>query len=204
MFGLPSCLQIAIAASSIESLTQYVGNVAKEIKGRNDVVQALLVEPHYQFQPTPGVPLWSLVNAHELTSRLHPKYQVWVHLDYSGYRQAWSQFGMPPPGKDFLDHVANRKAMRLRGSTHPYLRLCPVSHRVNTSGGGPHGGEGMERKFMAELQNYSLAIQDVVREAPQVPILLADPMDLTKMINFPPGTMTLDGVRDTQQLFYPA
>ena len=28
-------------------------------------------------------------------------------------------------------------------------------------------------------------------------------MDLTKMLNLPPGTFTLDGLRDTQALFYP-
>ena len=36
----------------------------------------------------------------------------------------------------------------------------------------------------------------------QRPIRYADPMDLTKMLNVPPGTKTLDGVRDLQSLFY--
>jgi hypothetical protein len=34
-------------------------------------------------------------------------------------------------------------------------------------------------------------------------IIYADPMDLTKMLDIPPGTEVLNGVRDTQQLFYP-
>jgi hypothetical protein len=63
-----------------------------------------------------------------------------VHVDFDGYRDAYKQFidqfGLPaiPPGY-FLDHVQNRKAIRQRGYTHPYLRLCPVSRAVNTSGG---------------------------------------------------------------------
>jgi hypothetical protein len=34
-------------------------------------------------------------------------------------------------------------------------------------------------------------------------VIYADPMDLTKMLNIAPGTGTLDGVRDTQDLFFP-
>jgi hypothetical protein len=34
-------------------------------------------------------------------------------------------------------------------------------------------------------------------------IVYADPMDLTKMLNVQPGTMTLPGVRDTHELLFP-
>jgi hypothetical protein len=34
-------------------------------------------------------------------------------------------------------------------------------------------------------------------------MIYADPMDLTKMLDIAPGTQVLNGVRDTQRLFYP-
>jgi hypothetical protein len=93
--------------------------------------------------------------------------------------------------------------VRLRGYSHPYLRLCPVSHEVNSSGGHVTGGEGMETAFIADLASYSPAIQEEVAKALRHPVQYADPMDLTKMLNVAPGTFTLDGVRDLQGLFYP-
>jgi hypothetical protein len=68
-----------------------------------------------------------------------------------------------------------------------------VHRRVNTSGGHSFGGEGMEKEFIAS------------HGAPPSPnkIIYADPMDLTKMLDIAPGTQVLDGVRDTQRLFYP-
>jgi hypothetical protein len=97
------------------------------------------------------------------------------------------------PAGSFLDHVQNRKAIRLRGCSHPYLRLCPVDRAVNTSGGHAAGGEGMERAFLSSRANIRVPNK----------MIYADPMDLTKMLNISPGTRVLNGVRDTQPLFYP-
>ena len=101
---------------------------------------------------------------------------------------------MPPiPQNYFLDHVQNRKAIGLRDNSHPYLRLCPVDRRVNTSGGHSAGGEGMEKEFLERRGPLQA----------QHTIIYADPMDLTKMLNIPPGTQVLEGVRETQRMFYP-
>ena len=104
-------------------------------------------------------------DATEFEARLHPSKQVWVHVDFNGYRKAYVRFGMPeiPPGC-FLDHAQNRKAIRLRGYSHPYLRLCPVSRRVNTSGGAVSGGEGMEKEHLRSLPGQLEEIRSRVRE----------------------------------------
>jgi len=159
------------------------------------VVDAVLVESRLRGPvQEPNVPIWKSSLAGSANDRLYPPRQVWVHVDYAGYRQAYIQFGMPAiPQNYFLDHVQNRKAIGLRQNSHPYLRLCPVHRRVNTSGGHSAGGEGMEKKFLAD-------------NAPPLlwnKIIYADPMDLTKMLDIAPGTQVLDGVRDTQRLFYP-
>jgi hypothetical protein len=127
-----------------------------------------------------------------------------VNVDFSGYRRAYASFNMPAVPPHFvLDHVANRKAMRTRGSSHPFLRLSAISQRVNTNAGGVTGAEGLERTEMLRLAD-SDAFRDATHPAiPQWPIMYADPMDITKMLNVPPGTYTLSGVRDTQRLFYP-
>jgi hypothetical protein len=185
-FALPASLWVPIAAASIADIETYVGTISHTEKdtptGR---VNAVLVIPHQRGAPAA---------AKKAEEQLFPPRQVWVHVDYRGYRQAYTRLGMPAiPASYFLDHVQNRKAIGLRNNSHPFLRLCPVHHRVNTSGGHTAGGEGMERQFAATHPSRS----------GQNRIIYADPMDLTKMLDIPPGTQVLDGVRDTQRLFYP-
>ncbi len=203
-FGLPPCLWVPIAAKSRQAIEEGVGRISQIRASRTGRINALLVHPHgYPITRTAGVQLWSLPDADAIEERLHPKVQIWVDVDYHGYRKAYQHFGMPsvPPGY-FLDHVQNREAVRLRGHSHPYLRLCPVSRRVNTSGGGARGGEGIEKDVVRDLASYSPWFQELFRQSMEHPLRYADPMDLTKMLNVPPGTKTLPGVRDLQGLFY--
>lgn len=195
-FGLPPSLWIPIAAVSVADIEKYVGKVLRSsINARSGRVNAVLVMANATSVPEePNVPLWTSPLASLARERLHPVHQVWVHVDFGGYRQAYTDFGMPMPAANyFLDHIQNRKAIRLRESSHPYLRLCPVHRTVNTSGGHATGGEGMERAFLST---------HATEPAPNR-MIYADPMDLTKMLDIAPGTQVLNGVRDTQQLFYP-
>jgi hypothetical protein len=191
-FGLPNCLRIPIAAASVDAIQQYVGTVRDFLPGRDGRINAVLVAPHPRTAgPTLGVALW--------------QGQVWVHVAFTRYRQAYQRFAMPPiPAGYFLDHVQNREAVRLSGSVHPYLRLCPVSRRVNTSGGHDAGGEGMEKAYLRALPGLSPGTRAAAARALKSEIVYADPMDLTKMLDIPPGTGTLPGVAATQRLFYPA
>jgi hypothetical protein len=203
-FGLPACLVIPIAAVSIDAIEDLVGRIESRIVGRDGRVNAISVSPFGRADEHPGVELWSHPNAPLHRERLHPPRQVWVHVDYPGYRSAWRKFNMPTiNSEEFLDHVQNREAILLRGYSHPYLRLCPVSRAVNTSGGNDYGGEGMEKQFVRNLASYSQGIQDAFWAALRHPIQYADPMDLTKMLDVAPGTITLPGVRNLQSLFYP-
>src|SRR4051794_31354812 len=115
--GLPPCLRVPIAAASVAAIRQYVGSVAQTVTGQSGRVNAVCVQPHDRLtQKHPGVKLWKHPNAAAYEERLHPAKQVWVHVEYDGYRDAYQQFGMPPiPAGYFLDHVQNREAVRLRG-----------------------------------------------------------------------------------------
>lgn len=134
MSGLLPCLYVPIAARDIGAIETYVGKILAPLAPRSPS-NALLVEAHEPEEPDSRLAIWGLPEA----TILHYPRQVWVHVDYSGYRRAWIRLGMPEPGTDvFLDHIQNREAVRLGGRHHPYLRLCPVSRRVNTSGGAKH------------------------------------------------------------------
>jgi len=83
-------------------------------------------------------------------------------------------------------------------SGDPLVRLCPVTRLVNTSGGHSAGGEGMEKDYVRNVKLTPEA-QRLFRRSQ---IIYADPMDLTKMLNIPPGTQVLGGVGATQGRFY--
>ena len=205
-FGLPPSLLVPIAARSVEVIEEYVGTVIECIHGRGGRINAVAVEPHeWPPQKEPSVLLWSHPQADEFEQQLHPAKQVWVHVDYSGYRKAYVRLGMPEiPAGYVLDHVQNREAVRLRGYSHPYLRLCPVSCLVNTSGGTNTGGEGMEKEFVRSMGDQPEEVQERFREALECDVVYADPMDLTKMLGIEPGTQVLGGVGEMLKLFYPA
>jgi hypothetical protein len=197
--GLPESLRVPIAAADETAIATFVGAIVQRKLGRDGVPVALLVRPHMRPSTLePNVPLWQGQPARVKVAfgRLHPPLQVWVDVDYASYRDAYFSFGQTAPAGYFLDHVQNRAAIRLRGYSHPWLRLCPVSRAVNTSGGAGAGGEGMEKDYLRSKAGRH------VRSASNR-IIYADPMDLTKMLDVAPGTQPLDGVRETQALFFP-
>jgi len=204
-FGLPKSLFVPIAARSTGAIEEHVGTVVKCIRGSRRRVNAVAVQPYdWPPQKDPNVGLWNHAEASEFEERLHPRQQVWVHVDYSGYRKAYIRCGMPEiPAGYVLDHVQNREAIRLRGYSHPYLRLCPVSRRVNTSGGTNTGGEGMEKEFVRSLAEQPEPVQRSFHDGLEYDIVYADPMDLTKMLDISPGTQALRGVGESLKLFYP-
>lgn len=204
-FGLPHSLIVPIAAQSLNAIQKYVGLVIDRITGRSGRLNAIMVIPHsWPVQTESIVPLWDHPDAHKYMMLLHPMKQIWVHVDYSGYRKAYIKMGMPiiPEGY-VLDHIKNREAIRLRYYSHPYLRLCPVSSLVNTNSGTNTGGEGMEKEHLRTLDSQPESVRTIVRKAFKCDIVYADPVDLTKMLNIPPGSQILDGVREMLQLFYP-
>jgi hypothetical protein len=94
---LPASLWIPIAAVSVADIETYVGRVLQSVKDPTaGLVNAVLVESSSRsVTKEPNVPLWKSSLAGIAGDRLYPPRQVWVHLDYGGYRQAYIQFGMP-------------------------------------------------------------------------------------------------------------
>jgi hypothetical protein len=135
---------------------------------------------------------------------LFPESQVWVHVAYPRYRHAYVKFEMPPLLDDqVLDHIQSRKALRLRWCSHPYLRLCPVSRAVNSDGGHETGAEGIGKAHLENVRAHPQKAEKMKAFALSHHMIYADPEDWTKMLDMPPGTYELEGVRENLKLFYP-
>ena len=201
-FGLTQDLFVPIAAAGLEAIDAYVGTIETRISGRKRPTNAVVVVAH-RPQRNPKVPLWDQPEADEHYHRLHPEKQLWVHVDYSNYRQAWKQLGfIQLTSEVVLDHIQNRVAVRLTGYRHPFLRLCPVSRETNTSGGLNIGAEGMEKTEWKKLDVQPAHVRASMEQAARAPVILADPIDLTKMLDKPPGLGELRGVGSMLMKYY--
>lgn len=201
-FGLQQDLFVPIAARNVEEIEAYVGKVNRLVYGRKRPVNAVLVEA-VRPEQNDNVPLWREPEATTYYQRLHPPLQLWVHVDYRGYRAAWKRLGLSHLGHDVvLDHIQNRAAVRLAGHNHQFIRLCPISSATNTNAGLNNGAEGIEKAGLRILKHQHKNTRRRVEKQLTAPIILADPADLTKMLDIPPGLTELQGVASMLMKYY--
>jgi len=201
-FGLPSDLYIPIAVADLEAIRTYVGTIQILIPGRKRPTNAVVVEVN-QPNRSPRVPLWEHGEADQYYQRLHPTRQLWVHVDYAGYRRAWKRLGFGEISSEvFLDHIKNREAVRLGGYRHQFLRLCTVSRGTNTSSGLNNGAEGMEKTELRKMRQNPVHNGLQAERTFNAPVILADPVDLTKMLDIPTGLYELQGVASMLKQYY--
>lgn len=202
-YGLPPDLIVPIAAADLEAIATYVGTIQTCIPGRKRPTNAVVVVAH-QPNRNPQVPLWDQPEASQYYQRLHLSSQLWVHVDYTAYRRAWERLGFGELTREvFLDHIRNRTAVRLSGYRHTFLRVCPVSRETNTSSGLDNGAEGIEKVELRKLKQQPAYIRQQVERRLAAPVMLADPVDLTKMLDIPPGLTELQGVASMLAKYYP-
>jgi hypothetical protein len=149
--------------------------------------RALLVETYEAPEIDNRLPIWRLKEA----ALLHCPKQVWVHVDYSGYRSAYIKAF---PSEDLtglvLDHVLNRRTAQLKGFN--YLRIVPISRAANSSSGGLSEKWGVEYHSTPEMVRRN-------NESPAF-IQYADLADLVKMLNMKTGGSLQDPVNEAQAL----
>lgn len=149
--------------------------------------RALLVEPHETPAINNRLPIWRLKEA----ALLHCPKQVWVHVDYPGYRSAYLKAF---PCEDLtglvIDHVQNRRVARLKG--FHYLRIVPISRAANSSSGG------LSEKWAVEYHSTP----EMVRRNNESPAFIqyADLADIVKMLNIKTGGALQDPVNEAQAL----
>jgi hypothetical protein len=134
--------------------------------------------------------IWNLPEA----AVLHCPRQVWVHVNYSGYRRAYLRAFPNIDLSDLvLDHVMNRRVARLKGFT--YLRIVPISRAANSSHGGLSEGWAVELHASPRMREINKASQAVVQ--------YADLADIVKMLSMQGGGSFMDIVNEAQKLVDP-
>ncbi|NDV63373.1 hypothetical protein G0Q06_12985 [Puniceicoccales bacterium CK1056] len=184
-YGLPPSLHVPIAAREVQDIITYIGS-ARKILSSGPPIRALFIEP-YLIPQKDSLPIWEL----EESAILHHDRQVWVHVDYSGYRRSYLNGLGEKLDKGFvLDHVMNRRVARLKGFS--YLRIVPISREANSSSGG------LCEKWAVEYHSSS-HMRQVNKDSP-ARIQYADLSDLVKMLNLKTGGSLQDPVNEAQYL----
>lgn len=185
IWGIPSDVHIPIAARDKNAITKYIGSIIniKTIQPE----KAFIVTPHFCPELNTKLPLWKLKES----TILHCNKQVWVHVDYSSYRNAYIKACSEENVKGlFIDHILNRRVSRLKGFN--YLRIIPVSPNVNTSSGGVTEKYGFEYHSSDRMKQ--------INEETQPFIQYADIADIVKMLNQKTGGKFQDIIRDSLYL----
>lgn len=180
------CLYVPVAARDASAIETYIGKIARPLT-HDGSSKALLVWVHAPGTLDDRLAIWRVPGA----AILHASTQVWVHVDYSAYRQAYRR-GFPDADLSdlVLDHVMNRRVARLKG--FEYLRIVPISRGANSSHGGLSEGWSVAHHSTPQMKEKNRASQAAVQ--------YADIADIAKMLNLQGGGSLMDGVNEAQKL----
>ncbi|MCH8123814.1 MAG: hypothetical protein IH853_11925 [Bacteroidetes bacterium] len=185
-YALPRSLHVPIAARDEVSIRSYVGRIM-EVLVTGNPNKAFLLEPYEPESINWNLPIWELKNS----SILHDSRQLWVHVNYSGYRKAYLKaFPDDDMTGQVLDHVMNRRIARLKGFT--YVRLVPISRAANSSSGGLSEKWGVTYHGTPHMRELN-------RENP-AQIQYADLPDIVKMLDIKTGGNIQDPVNEARKL----
>ena len=186
VYALPPCLHIPIAARNESAIERFIGHVDAILTPASPN-KALLIHPYQTPAANLNLPIWQLKEAAILH---HPK-QLWVHVDFAGYRKAYAKAF---PDEDLtglvLDHVMNRRMARLMGFN--YLRIIPISRAANSSSGGLPERWGVDYHSTPEMIEKN-------RTSP-AHLQYADLGDIVKMLNLKTGNSLQDATNEAQSL----
>jgi len=119
--GLLPCLYVPVAARDTDAIERYVGRIVEGLSPRS-TSKALLIQAHEPDAPDERL----AISHYPGVAILHEPLQVWVHVNYTGYRRAYRRAF---PDADLtnlvLDHVMNRRVARLKVFTPPSRTVMP-------------------------------------------------------------------------------
>jgi hypothetical protein len=182
---LPECLHVPIAAVDEDAIRNYVGDVEPVVVGRAPH-KALLVLVQNPLKIDPLLP----INDHPNSRILHAGRQVWVHIGFTRYRDAYRK---AIPEEDIkgrvLSHAINRRTAALKG--FEYVRITPVSRAGNSS-------SSFSEKWAVELHGSARAIENRRLRPPH--IQYGDLCDLMLMLDMRLGGGVMEAVNAGQKL----
>jgi hypothetical protein len=186
VFALPECLHLPIAARREVDIRRFVGRTIR-IVSPGPPTKALLVEAEWSCPVDPELRIWAAPRADQLRAQT----QLWVHVDYGRYRQAFERaFPGVLTRALVVDHVLSRGVARLKG--FQYLRVCAISEGANASSGG-----------LSEKWAVAYHSTDAIKKknlANPARIQHADLADIVKMMDLKTGGAHQDPVNEAQAL----
>jgi len=186
VYALPVCCHIPIAARDEAAIDKYIGRIARVLTPASPN-KALLVHPYDAPPLNRRFPIWAIKES----AILHHPQQVWVHVDYKGYRAAYAKAF---PGESLknvvLDHILNRNMAR--AMRFDYLRIVPISREANSSSGGLPEKWGIAYQTSAEMLQINARRKSFIK--------YADLGDIVKMLNLKTGGALQDAVNEAQSL----
>lgn len=164
-FGLHESLTIPIAARTLDSIREYVGEFEVFKSGTRE---AYIVT----FEP------WAVPNEMEIwcnprSHLLHATKQVWIDVDNPSYRRLYEKIFPEINLKGFhVDHIFSKKLAKIYG--FKYVRLLHILGEFNIENGtGPEKDSTIFRKKEYDPVRYE--------------IQYADPLDLSKLLHLKVG-----------------
>jgi hypothetical protein len=183
--GLSPCLYVPVGARHAPAIERFVGRIAEVLAGDSQP-RALLVEAYDPPQRDARLPIWKLPEA----AIFHAPRQVWVDVDFRGYRRTFLQAFVEETLDDrVLDHVLNRRVARLKGFR--YLRIVPISRSANSSSAMSEGW-GVEHHSTPDMRQRNAESRASVQ--------YADLADLVKMLDVKTGGGIMEAVNEAQRL----
>ncbi len=128
-YVLPECLHVPTAALKEDAITTYIGEIV-QILAKGTPNKAFLVRAKEPPPIDDRLPIWEMDGA----AVLHRQMQVWVHVRYTRYRNAYQRaFPVEDIAGKVLSQTMNRRIAVLKG--FQYVRITPVSGGSNASSG---------------------------------------------------------------------
>lgn len=183
---MPESLHLPISARDKGSIIRYVGHIVKELSAPN-TDKAFLVEVPSPASINTKLAVWKLPES----KVLHQKLQVWVHVDYQGYRKAYiNAFPDEDISSLILDHIPNRRMAKVMGFN--YVRIIPISKEANSSSGALSEQWGVKYHSTPKMRKINSEKKSFIQ--------YADLACLVKMLNIKTGGGVMDAVNEAQKL----
>jgi hypothetical protein len=187
-WALPECLHVPIAAVDETAITTYVGEIERVLV-EGSPRRALLVRTKEPPPIDTRLPIWRL----PASDILHRRQQVWVHIEFAGYRRAYKK-AFPDETIDgkVLSHALNRRMAALMGFA--YVRITPNSRGCNSS-------SSFSEQWGVTL--HSTPEQVAANRRRGAFIHYADLAALMVMLDIRPGGGVMNAVNEAQKLVRP-
>ncbi len=170
----------------MDALVKYVGNIVQELSAPK-TNKAFLINVPAPISINKKLAVWKL----QESNILHKSKQVWVHVDYKGYRRAYSKaFPNEDISSMVLDHIQNRIMAKVMG--FKYVRIIPISKSANSSSGALAEKWGIEYQSTPHMRKINKEKNNFIQ--------YADLSCLVKMLNICTGGGVMDAVNEEQKL----